>query len=84
MSVIQFKTGGLSYSGTITTIVLEKEFQYLINLGKNLQFTIHLSDDGYWESDNPDIDPQMIMSAGDFIENMEDLNDVLAELDFLR
>jgi hypothetical protein len=81
---ITFKQGDITHRGTVTTFEKDNEFQYFFNLGESLQFTIRLSDDGYWESDNPDIDPQIVMYAGDAIENMEDLADVLTELDSLR
>lgn len=84
MSAIQITIGEQTYTGTITTIDEEKEIQYFINLDHNLQFTIHLSDEGFWESDNPDLDPLIVSTAGDYIENMEDLIDVLTKLDPLH
>ena len=84
MSAIQITIGEQTYTGTITTIDEEKEIQYFINLDQNLQFTIHLSDEGFWESDNSDMDPLIVSTAGDYIENMEDLIDVLTELDPLH
>lgn len=84
MSSIQITAGQRTYSGTITTIAIENEFQYLINLVENLQFTLHISDEGCWESDNQSLDPEIVRHAGETIENMEDLSDVLEELDKLR
>ena len=84
MSAIQFTIGEHTYTGTITTIDEEKEVQYFINLGQNLQFTIHISEDSCWESNNPAIDPLIVRTAGDYIENMEDLSDVLTKLDPLH
>ena len=84
MSAIQFTIGEHPYTGTISTIDEKKEIQYFINLGQNLQFTIHISDDAICESNNPAIDPLIVRAAGDYIENMEDLTDVLTELNPLH
>lgn len=81
---IRFKQGDTLHQGTVTTIEKDSEFQYLLNLDGKLHFTIRLSDDGYWETDTPGINPHIVMNAGDAIENMEDLNDVLTQLDSLR
>ena len=81
---ITINQGKTTHHGTVTTIEANNEFQYLLDLGENLRFTIHLSDDGYWETEDPTIDPLLVMAAGDCIENMEDLSDVLSELDTLR
>ncbi len=80
---ITFKIGDLSFSGKATTIEKDREFQYLLDLGSNLQFTLHLNDEGYWESDNLDIDPEIVMYAGDAIENLEDFEDIFMQLDCL-
>ncbi len=84
MSAIQFIIGSTSYTGTITTVEKENEFQYVVTLNNTPPFTIHLSDDGYWMSNTPNTDPLIILAIGDFIENMEDLGDVLSELNTLR
>ena len=81
---ITFNQGDTTHRGKVITIEKDKEFQYFLNLGENLQFTIHLSDDGYWESDNHSVDPLMVMLAGDAIENMEDFSDVISELNKIR
>ncbi len=81
---ISLKFNSIKYCGKVTTIEKHNEFQYLLNLQGMQSFTIHLSDDGYWESDNLTIDPLLIMHAGEAIENMEDFTDVLMELDSIR
>ena len=81
---IKFKQGNITHHGTVTTIEKDNEFQYSIDLRQRLQFTIHLSDDGYWESDNLAINPELVTLAGDTVENMEDLEDVLTLLEQLR
>lgn len=81
---ISFKQGTTIHRGSVTTIEKNNEFFYTFKLQGILQFSIHLSDDGYWESDNPSTDPLLVMMAGDAIESMEDLSDVLLELDVLR
>jgi hypothetical protein len=81
---MSFKTANQRYTGKATTIEKENEFQYLLDLGGNMQFTIYLNDEGNWETNNPDIDPEIVMYAGDAVENMEGYEDVLRELDVLR
>jgi hypothetical protein len=81
---IQFKIGETKHIGLVSTIENDREFQYLVKLAGIPAFTIYLSEDGNWESDNKEIDPAIVLAAGERIENMEDLNDVLAELDQLR
>lgn len=81
---LSFKIGEQKYSGTATAIEKEKEFEYAVDIGGNLQFTIHLDDNGYWKSDHFGIDPELVMHAGEAIENMEDLSDVLTGLDSLK
>jgi hypothetical protein len=81
---ISFKHNGISQHGKVTTIEKGNEFFFTLDLHGIPQFTIHLSDEGYWESDNSAIDPLLVMLAGETIENMEDFTDVLIELDSIR
>lgn len=81
---ITFKQGNKTHRGTVTTIEKNNEFHYTLNLLHQPLFTIHINDDGYWETDNPSIDPELVMYTGNAIENMEDLEDVLIELDTLK
>jgi hypothetical protein len=70
---IQFKIGDLQYKGTVTTVPKETETQYFLDLGESLKFTIR-HEDGCWETDNPDIEPEVVSAAGDAVEGM-DLSD---------
>ncbi len=81
---ISISQGNSTYLGTVTTIELDNEFRYFIDLGESLQFTLHLNENVIWKSNNPFVDQEMVSSAGDFIEGMEDFTDVLSELDILR
>ncbi len=81
---ISFKHNDAKLQGSVTTIEKNNEFFYTLNLRGIPPFTIHLSNDGYWESDNSATEPLLVMLAGDAIENMEDLADVLMELDSIR
>jgi hypothetical protein len=81
---ISINQGNITHHGTLTTVEKDNEFQNLVNLGEDLQFYIRLSDDGYWETENTTIDPLLVMAAGESIENMEDLSDILSELNTLR
>ena len=62
---IKFKQGSNIYHGKVVTIEKDKEFQYFIDLGRELKFTIRLSDEGNWVSDNPSIDPLLVLHAGE-------------------
>jgi hypothetical protein len=81
---ISLKLGATTLHGKVTTTEKENEFLYTFNLDGIPLFTIHLSDDGCWVSDNSATDPLLVMLAGDAIENMEDFTDVLMELDSIR
>ena len=77
---MDFYLNGREYHGDIAMIDKETETQYHLNLGKSLQFTAAINEDGIWESDNKDVDPDLVAAAGDYIESMEDFQDVLAML----
>lgn len=81
---ISFKHNTTTLHGTVITIEKNNEFFYTLNLHGIPQFTIHLSDDGYWQSVNLNTDPTLVTLAGEAIENMEDFADVLMELDSIR
>jgi hypothetical protein len=84
MSRIHFQVDQKSYTGSITTLELEREFSYFIDLGESLQFTISLDENGDWKSTNPFIEAAIIRSVGDFIERMEDFKDVISVLNILK
>lgn len=77
---MDFYLNGREYHGDIAMIDNGSETQYHLNLGKNLAFTAVINEDGHWETDNKEVDPDLVAAAGDYIENMEDLQDVLAML----
>ena len=77
---ITFKQGDITHQGKVIIIEKDYEFQYFIDLGRELKFTIRLSDEGNWVSDNPSIDPLLVLHAGETIENRDDLSDVLTAL----
>ena len=81
---ISFTHNATRLHGSVTTNEKNNEFFYTLILNGISPFTIHLSDEGHWQSDDITIDPMLVMLAGDAIENMEDLSDVLFELDTLR
>lgn len=69
---INFKIGELTYNGTVTSVPKETETQFFLDLGESLQFIIRPSE-GFWETDNPYIDPAIVQAAGQQVECMEDL-----------
>lgn len=77
---MDFYLNGREYHGDIAMIDKGVETQYHLNLGHSLQFTAAINEDGIWESDNKEVDPDLVAAAGDYIESMEDFQDVLAML----
>ncbi len=70
---ISFKIGEITYGGIVTAIPKATETHYFLELGGSLPFTIRLSEDGNWETDNLEIDPELVSAAGNQVECMEDL-----------
>lgn len=77
---MDFYLNGREYHGDIAMIDKGTETQYQMNLGQNCQFVASVNDDGIWETDNPEVDPDLVAAAGDYIERMEDFQDILALL----
>ena len=69
-----FKVGDRTFGGIVTAVPRALETHYFFELGDSPPFTIRLNDDGVWESDNSEIDPELVNSAGEQIESMEDLS----------
>lgn len=70
---ISFKIGEITHGGIVTAVPKATETQYFLELGGSLPFTIRLSEEGIWETDNPEIDPELVQAAGNQVECMEDL-----------
>jgi hypothetical protein len=70
---ISFKLGEITYRGIVSAVPKATETQYFLELGGSEPFTIRLSEDGLWEADNAEIDPELVSAAGNQIECMEDL-----------
>lgn len=70
---ISFKVGEITYGGVVTPVPKATETQYFLELGGSEAFTIRLTEDGIWETDNPEIDPELVSAAGNQVECMEDL-----------
>ncbi|MES2331209.1 MAG: hypothetical protein V4539_16510 [Bacteroidota bacterium] len=81
---MDLKFNGQKYHGEIAMIDKETETQYHVNLGGNLEFTAHINDTGIWESENGSVDPELVAAAGNYIESLEDFEDVLLQLNGLR
>lgn len=77
---MDFYLNGREYHGDIAMIDKGTETQYQLDLGNNIRFTAAINDDGIWETDNSEVDPDLVAAAGNFIENMEDFQDILALL----
>jgi hypothetical protein len=80
---MDFYLNGREYHGDIVMIDKETQTQYQLNLGNSLQFTAAINEDGIWETDNTEIDPDLVAAAGNYIENLEGFEDVLGELNNL-
>ena len=70
---ISFKLGEITYGGIVTAVPKVTETQYFLELSGSPSFTIRLSDDGIWETDNAEIDPELVSAAGYQVECLEDL-----------
>ncbi len=70
---ISFKLGEITYGGIVTAVPRAMETHYFLELGDSPSFTIRLNDEGVWDTDNPEIDPELVSAAGNHVESMEDL-----------
>ena len=77
---MDFYLNGREYHGEIAMVDKGTEMQFNWKLGNGLQFTSSINDDGIWEADNKEVDPDLVSAAGNYIENIEDFQDVLTYL----
>ncbi|MEO8172014.1 MAG: hypothetical protein ABI581_02985 [Sediminibacterium sp.] len=68
---IEFKLGDISYKGTVSTVQKEHGTEYFFDLGERLQFTIRHCGHTAWETDNPDIEFELVQAAGEQVEKIE-------------